>query len=525
MTGLLRRVTRWLTQARSFTYQDLVDDVSAVSDAGIAVSPEAAIRCTAVFAAVRVIAETIASIPLRVYERMPDGAKRPAREHRLYRLLHDRPHPAYTSFQFRELLTSHVLLYGNGFAIVERDGSGRVTQIVPVLPHQFEEVELRWDREAGAWVKWYTFRLPRPGGTEVVRRYHQDEVLHVVGLGYDGLVGYSPIRVARNAVGIALVAEQYGAKFFGQGALPGGVLEFPGRLSPEARERLRVSWQQIYGGPRGAFKTAILEDGLTYKPLTIPPDDAQFIETRKFQVEEIARLYRVPPHLLAHLERATYSNVEQQSIEFVVHTIRPWCVRWESELNTKLFSLTRESRYFAEFSLDGLLRGDIESRYRAYAVGRQWGWLSANDIRRLENLNPIDGGDTYLVPLNMAPAEQQGQGETKQQAAPPPASGDSREMARVISRLCRHAVAKFRQATLAATKTGKLDGITRAGDKLALSISELGAKLQDAKSTAQSLLEEMPRDREALGAWWQEHEDRVYRMLRAMCPGGRDDDD
>ena len=233
-----------------------------------------------------------------------------------------------------------------------------------------------------------------------------DRVWHLRGLSNDGLDGYSPISLMRQAIGLSMAAEKFGAKFFGNDARPGGILLHPGQLGDEAAKRLTETWESRHGGLSGAHRVAVLEEGLSYKEIGIPPDDAQFLETRKFQVNEIARIYRIPPHMLADLERATFSNIEHQSIDFVTHTIRPWLVRWEQSIKQNLMVPADRDRYFAEFLVDGLLRGDTKSRYEAYAIGRQNGWFSADDIREMENLNPLpDGkGEEYLIPLNMIPA-------------------------------------------------------------------------------------------------------------------------
>jgi hypothetical protein len=241
-------------------------------------------------------------------------------------------------------------------------------------------------------------------------------VWHLRGLSSDGLVGLSPIQLMRQAIGLGMATEEFGARFFGNDARPGGVLQHPGVLGNEAFERLQSSWETRHGGLSNSHRVAILEEGMQYSQIGIPPEDAQFLETRKFQVTEIARAFRVPPHMLADLERATFSNIEHQSIEFVVHSIRPWLVRWEQSIQQQLMLDRDRQKYFAEFVVDGLLRGDTVSRYQAYATGRQNGWLSANDIRTLENMNPVDGGDIYLVPLNMVPADMAG--ETMNQDAP-----------------------------------------------------------------------------------------------------------
>ena len=235
------------------------------------------------------------------------------------------------------------------------------------------------------------------------------DVLHVPGLGFDGLVGYSPIAMAKNAIGLAIATEEYGAKFFANGATPGGILEYPGTVkNPEA---VRESWTKGFSG-NNSHKVAVLEEGMKYTPISISPNEAQFLETRKFQIDEIARIFRVPPHMVGDLEKSSFSNIEQQSLEFVKYTLNPWCVRWEQAMNQQLLSKEEQGRYFIKFNVDGLMRGDYESRMNGYAIGRQNGWLSANDIRELEDLNRIpteDGGDEYLVNGNMLPVKDAGQ--------------------------------------------------------------------------------------------------------------------
>lgn len=363
--------------------------------AGVSVSGEGALKLSAVYAAVRVLSETVASLPLLVYERQADGSKQRAPNFYLYDLLHREPNPYQTSFEFRENLVAHLALWGNAYCEIELDGRGRVAGLWPLRPDRM----LRVFRQGGQ-VR-YRYQLP-DGGTVTLSG---DQVWHLRLMG-DGLQGYSPIGLARQSVGLGLAAEHFGADFFGNGARPGGVLEHPGELGEEGMQNLRTGWESAHGGLGRSNRVAILEEGMTYKAIGVPPDDAQFLETRKFQVEEIARIFRVPLHMVGMLDRATFSNIEHQSIDFVVHTIRPWLVRIEQSIGNKLMTARDRSRYFAEFLVDGLLRGDVESRYQAYATGRQNGWLSANDIRRLENMNPIEGGDVYLVPLNMVPADE-----------------------------------------------------------------------------------------------------------------------
>ena len=228
------------------------------------------------------------------------------------------------------------------------------------------------------------------------------EVLHIPGLGFDGLVGYSPIAMAKNAVGMAIACEEYGAKFFANGATPGGILEHPGIVKDPAR--VRESWNAVYQGSGNAHRIAVLEEGMKYTPIGISPEQAQFLETRKFQINEIARIFRVPPHMVGDLEKSSFSNIEQQSLEFVKYTLEPWLVRWEQAMVRSLLSKSEKEQYFIKFNVDGLLRGDYESRMNGYATARQNGWMSANDIRQLENLDRIsekEGGDLYLINGNM----------------------------------------------------------------------------------------------------------------------------
>lgn len=358
--------------------------------AGQAVTPRSAMTIVAVYAAVRILGEGVGSLPLILYERLPNGGKRRATEHPLYTILHDAPNEEMTAIVFRETLQVHLGLWGNAYAQIVRDNGGRVQELWPLRPDRMTVMRDEQGRLR------YVYQTDR--GVVVLRA---DEVLHIPALGFDGLVGYSPIAMARRTLGLAMAAEEFGAKFFENDARPGVVLRYPGKLSEEAYRRLRQSWEEAHQGVGRAHRPAILEEGMDITTVGIPPQDAQFLETRKFQITEIARLYRIPPHMLADLDRATFSNIEHLGIEFVVHTLRPWLVRWEQAIWLQLLTPEERKRYFAEHLVDGLLRGDIKSRYEAYAIGRQNGWLSANDIRELENMNPIPGGDAYWTPMNM----------------------------------------------------------------------------------------------------------------------------
>ena len=240
-------------------------------------------------------------------------------------------------------------------------------------------------------------------------RLQLTDVLHIPGLGFDGLVGYSPIAMAKNAIGLAIAAEEYGSKFYANGAAPSGVLEHPGTLKDPSR--VRESWQSTFGGSSNANKVAVLEEGMKYTPISIAPNEAQFLETRKFQIDEIARIFRVPPHMVGDLEKSSFSNIEQQSLEFVKYTLDPWVARWEQAMVRSLLSPDEKKRYFFKFNVDGLLRGDYQSRMNGYATARQNGWMSANDIRELENMDRIPeelGGNLYLINGNMTKLQDAG---------------------------------------------------------------------------------------------------------------------
>lgn len=374
---------------------------------GKAVNERTAMQTTAVYACVRILAEAIASLPLHVYQYKQDGGKERIPRHLLYSLLHDEPNPEMTSFVFRETLMSHLLLWGNAYAQIIRDGRGQVLALYPLLPNKVEvsrtsngNLFYTYRRDAGE------SRMNPDSGTVTLRK---DEVLHIPGLGFDGLIGYSPVAMAKNAIGMALATEEYGAAFFANGANPGGVLEHPGVIKDI--QRVKDSWNSAYQGSSNSHKVAVLEEGMKFQAIGIPPEQAQFLETRKFQINEIARIFRVPPHMVGDLEKSSFSNIEQQSLEFVKYTLDPWVVRWEQALQQSLLLPSERSNIFIKFNLDGLLRGDYASRMLGYSTGRQNGWMSANDIRELENLNRIsteEGGDLYLINGNMLPLSKAG---------------------------------------------------------------------------------------------------------------------
>lgn len=376
------------------------------SSAGKNVNEKSAMQMTAVYSCVRILAEAVAGLPLHLYRYKEDGGKERAIDNNLYHLLHDEPNKEMSSFIFRETLMTHLLLWGNAYAQIIRNGKGEVVALYPLMPNKMQV-----DRdENGELYYIYTRSSDEAKTMEGVTVYLTPrDVLHIPGLGFDGLVGYSPIAMAKNAIGLAIATEEYGAKFFANGAAPSGVLEHPGTIKDPSR--LRENWNSTFGGSANSGKVAVLEEGMKYTPISISPEQAQFLETRKFQIDEIARIFRVPPHMVGDLEKSSFSNIEQQSLEFVKYTLDPWVIRWEQSLSRALLNEDEKRKYFFKFNLEGLLRGDYESRMSGYAVARQNGWMSANDIRELENMDKIpaeDGGDLYLINGNMLPLNKAG---------------------------------------------------------------------------------------------------------------------
>lgn len=374
------------------------------SSSGRRVTERTAMQMTAVYSCVRILSETLASLPLHIYESSETNSRK-ATKHPLYKLLHDEPNPEMTSFIFRETLMTHLLLWGNAYAQIIRNGKGEVLALYPLMPDR-----MRVDRDEYGQL-YYEYMLSDSDANAkesgAVRLSTQD-ILHIPGLGFDGLVGYSPIAMAKNAIGMAIATEEYGAAFFANGATPSGILTHPGVIkNPEA---MRESWSKGFGG-RNSHKVAILEEGMNYTPISIAPNEAQFLETRKFQLNEIARIFRVPPHMVGDLEKSSFSNIEQQSLEFVKYTLDPWVSRFEQAMTRRLLTDDEKKKYYIKFNVDGLMRGDYQSRMNGYATARQNGWMSANDIRALENLDLIsdeEGGNLYLVNGNMLPLKNAG---------------------------------------------------------------------------------------------------------------------
>jgi HK97 family phage portal protein len=358
------------------------------SNAGVSVSEETACNYSAFWQAVRLISETIASLPIHVYRRRGD-ARIIIDDLGVGDMLRVSANPEMTAMQFRAAWIAHALIHGNGYAEIERDTIGRPVRLWLLRPDSVSVLRT----PDGSIV--YSYQLAVGDRVQIP----SEDVLHLRGPGTDGIVGNSIVKQARQAIGLGLAAEQYGSSFFGSGARPSGILEHPGRLSDDARSRLRNDWERLHSGIDNANRTAILEEGMKWTSTSVPPDDAQFLETRKFQLEEIARWFNLPASKL-RIPGSSYNSLEQENLAFLSETLRPWLVRIEQECRVKLLD---DPEAYIEHKVEGLLRTDIAARYSAYATGRQWGWLSVNEIRALEGLDPVDGGDTYLSPLNMTP--------------------------------------------------------------------------------------------------------------------------
>ena len=374
-----------ISDSGSWTY-------TGISTTGQNVNQASAMTYSAVWAAVRAISEGVASLPLQVFRRGHDGSRSKANDHPLYRILHDQPNPEMSALTFRETLMGHALVWGNGYAEIVRDkNSGRVQQLWPLDPSQVEPVR---DENGELFYKY---------GSVI---FLPSEILHIKGLSFDGVKGYSVIAQAKNSIGLGMAVEEFGSTFFGQGGKPAGVISVPGKLNSEAIQNMRKSWEDMHATVKNAHRVAILQNGVTYQTIGTPPDDAQWIASRSFQLQEVARWFKIPASKIG-AGAGTYSSLEQDNLAFLQETLRPWLIRWEQEINFKLISSL--DQLYAEHNQDALLRGDTAGRSAFYASALSWGWLSRNDVRALENLPPFEGGDAYMIPRNMDPAFGPGQ--------------------------------------------------------------------------------------------------------------------
>ncbi|GMA52060.1 portal protein [Alicyclobacillus contaminans] len=370
------------------------------SHSGVAVTEESALRFITVYSCVRVLAEALASLPLIVYRSRPDGGSDRANDHPVFDLLYAEPNDEMNTVTWREQQMGNLVISGNCYSIITRNGRGQAIDVYPV------PWERCWPfRDPADWT--IKYRVEDRGKYEV---FPASEVFHIPGLGWDGIMGYSPIRMAAESIGVGMAAAEFAARFYGQGMNAGGIVEHPTELSDTAYERLKKDVEENWGGLHNAWKPIILEGGAKYSRVSMPMADAQFIETRKFSRDEICGLFRVPPHMIADLDRSTNNNIEQQSLEFVMYSLLPYVAKWENAINWKLFSKRdRQQGYYAKFNLNGLLRGDYLSRQQGLAIQRQNGVINADEWRALEEMNPIGGeaGTAYLVNGNMTPVSRQ----------------------------------------------------------------------------------------------------------------------
>lgn len=361
----------------------------AESYTGKGVTTQSAMQLSTVFACIRVLSESVGMLPCKLME--TDGRNRNAAvKHDLYSLLCVAPNNYMTAQEFWELVVACLCLRGNFYAYKVK-GVDTVQELLPLDPSVVKPKFL----ESGEVAYEVTFRN---GATDVLT---QDKIWHIRTLTLDGLNGLNPVAYARQSIALGLATEEHGARLFGNGAVTSGVLETDQQLSDEAFDRLKDQFHDNHQGLANAHKPMILEMGLNWKPVALNQEDSQFLETRKYQRDEICAIYRVPPHMVANLERTTFSNIEHQALGFVNYALIPYLTRIESRINVGLISDRERGRYYAKFNTGALLRGDLKSRYESYGSGINWGILSPNDARELEDMNPRDGGDLYLTPKNM----------------------------------------------------------------------------------------------------------------------------
>jgi len=366
------------------------------ADSGERVDEKSAMQIVTVYACVRLLANTIAGLPLHLYRYTGKGDdKERATDHPLYKILYRQANSEMTSFSFWEAMMTHLLLWGNAYAQIVRDGKNEILGLYPLLP---ENVEIDRAENGELFYTYHAYTDEVPGEHDKDIIFSREEIMHIPGLGFNGLVGFSPIAMEKNALGTTLAVERYGSAFFKNGAQPAGVLEHPGVLKDP--QKIRDNWMNAYGGAGNAHKVAVLEEGMQYKPISLPPEDSQFLSTREFGVEEICRMFQVPPHLVQDLKRSTFNNIEHQGIAFVQYSLMPWLIRIEKGIIKDLLLEEEQDTYFPKFNVDGLMRGDYKSRMDAYAIGVGNGFFSPNDVRRLENMDLIpadEGGDDYYL--------------------------------------------------------------------------------------------------------------------------------
>lgn len=370
------------------------------STTGIHITPESALGFVSVFACVRLLSESIAQLPCNLYRRTDDkGNREQANDHPVHDLISAAPNGWQTAFQYHEFQQAGLGLRGNAYAYVERDGSGTVSNIIPLNP-ALVNVRVGANRQP-------VYDLLGNGENELGVPF--SKIHHIAAFSTNGYLGMSPIQAGRDALGLAMATEQHASLVFANGTQIGGVLERPyiqgaKQLSEDSVKALKKQWSELYSGLKNTGEVAVLQDGIQFKSISMSNEDAQLLASRAHGINEVARLYNVPPHMIQMLERSTNNNIEHQALQFVMYTLMPWVRRHETAQMRDLLTAKERKNLYIEFNVAGLMRGDLQTRFASYAQGRQWGWLSVNDIRRMENLPPVRGGDVYLQPLNMVDA-------------------------------------------------------------------------------------------------------------------------
>jgi HK97 family phage portal protein len=422
------------------------------STSGVAVSNDTALSYNPWYAGVNLIADSMAMLPLPIYSTTNIGRSK-LREHAAYPLLNYEANSYQSAYQAKHFMTLCAAHWGNGYANVERDAMGNSVAIWPIHPDNVKKIEFQTFEFDGRNVPVLVYKI-KIG--ETTKRVLADDMLHIYGLSTDGVQGVNPVSLFRDAIGAGVACERYAGTYFANGSKPAGAISTPGKVSPDNAKYIREQWERMHGGLSNAHRVALLQEGAQYVPIAASNEDSQFLETRRFSVEDVARILRIKPHMLGDLTKSSYASIEAQNLEYVQLTLMPWIKRWESEVNRKLIQ-NGEHRIgiYAECDTNALLRGDTESRYAAYAIGRQWGWLSINDIRQRENMSKIKGGDTYMQPLNMQdtdkpagadkPAEQPQEAPDKPQRANPVLRGLLADVCGRIARREAGAVAKAQE--------------------------------------------------------------------------------
>lgn len=400
MAGIVKTLGNWLKKSTGPDWGTLERYMAwsfggGASASGIIVNPQTAMQSAAVFACVQVLAQSIGMLPLNVYQEGKDGSRAKAKDHPLWTILHDQPNEYQTSVEFFEMMILALCLRGNAYAFVNRTRSGRVAELLPLHPDM-----VRIEMSANFTIQYH---VTMPDGS--FKTFGVGDIFHVRGLTLNGWLGISPIAYARESIGLALATEKFGGQLFRNGAKMGGVLEHPGKLGDEAYKRIKNSFDEATSG-ENSHKTALLEEGMKWAKVSMTADDSQFLETRKYQRSEIASIFRVPPHMIGDLEKATFSNIEQQSLEFVQYTLMPWLNRIEKAIKRDLIDQKERSSISIKFNVAALLRGDAAARSAYMHAGILDGWLTRNEARAMESnigiiLNPLAGLDIPLMPLNM----------------------------------------------------------------------------------------------------------------------------